>query len=386
MSNEDLVVFERLGEAQAVGVARLVREKPLNSLLLETIDQLAETIYAWLADDSIKCIVLDSSSDRAFCAGADITALYHSIKAADGGDNPYAEAFFLNEYRLDHTLHTATKPIVVWGNGIVMGGGLGLLGGCSHRIGTPSTRIAMPEITIGLFPDAGGTTLLSNLPDHLGTFMGLTGCQLAAGDALALDLLDIVVDPGHKNAIFEALGAVEWLADDADNAQIVSELLTPFTFGDELPTTLLAHRDEIRELMESGYATDDFFSGFESGLNMLLATEGSEEEQPDFEWLNTALETFHSGSAVTARVFIEQMRRARTIAKEERSMEKMFQMELVIAYQCIRHGDFPEGVRALLIDKDRNPAWTYDSPGQVPDDLVERHFMPAWVGEHPLQF
>ena len=143
----------------------IAQPQQLVQMLLETIDLLAEKINAWLADDSIACIVLSSSSERAFCAGADITVLYQSILKARGGDNPYAQSFFLNEYTLNYTLHTASKPIVVWGNGIVMGGGFGLLGGCSHRIGTPTTRIAMPEITIGLFPDAGGTKFLSASQD-----------------------------------------------------------------------------------------------------------------------------------------------------------------------------------------------------------------------------
>ena len=111
---EELVRFRLAGPRQQVAIATLVREKPLNSLLLETINQLAGKIDAWLADDSIACIVLDSSSERAFCAGADITVLYRSIREAEGGTNPYAEAFFLNEYKLNYTLHTATKPIVVW--------------------------------------------------------------------------------------------------------------------------------------------------------------------------------------------------------------------------------------------------------------------------------
>jgi len=222
---DELIRFELAGNRQQVGVATLVREKPLNSLLLETIDRLAEKLNAWLADDGIACIVLDSSSERAFCAGADITVLYDSIQKAGGGNNPHAQAFFLNEYKLDYALHTATKPIVVWGNGIVMGGGLGLLGGCSHRIGTPTTRIAMPEITIGLFPDAGGTKFLSSLPDHLGVFAGLTGCQLAAGDALELDLLDVVVAPDKKKDIFTELKALPWGPGKQENARLVTAML-----------------------------------------------------------------------------------------------------------------------------------------------------------------
>jgi len=364
---DDLVRFELAGRQQQVAIATLVREKPLNSLLLETIDQLAEKVDAWLSDDSIACIVLDSSSQRAFCAGADITAIYHSIKEAKGGDNPYAEAFFLNEYKLDYMLHTATKPIVVWGNGIVMGGGLGLLGGCSHRIGTPTTRIAMPEITIGLFPDAGGTKFLSGLPDQLGLFAGLTGCQLSAGDALELGLLDVIVEPEQKDDIFEALSKLNWASDERENARLVTGLLDRHRTSTAVQMNLLSRRDRVSELMTSCLESDNFFAVFDS--------------TGDFgdEWLDAAMATYRNGSPTTARVFVEQMRRAKGL-----SLADMFRMELVIAYQCIRHPDLPEGIRALLIDKDRNPNWRFKSALDVPDEYIDDHFEPAWSGAHPL--
>jgi len=364
---DELIRFELAGTRQQVAIATLVREKPLNSLLLETIDRLAEKIDAWLADDSIACIVLDSSSERAFCAGADITVLYDSIKKAGGGNNPHAQAFFLNEYKLDYALHTAKKPIVVWGNGIVMGGGFGLLGGCSHRIGTPTTRIAMPEITIGLFPDAGGTKFLSSLPDSLGLFAGLTGCHLAAGDALRLDLLDVVVAAERKKDIFAELAILPWGSDARENAQLVTAMLDQYRTSDTLPENLLPRRERVTELMETCLGADNFFSVFDS-----TAAFGD-------EWLDAAMETYRHGSPTTARVFMEQMRRAKGM-----SLADMFRMELVIAYQCIRHADFPEGIRALLIDKDRNPQWAYKSALDVPDSYVEAHFEAAWSGDHPL--
>ena len=365
---EELVRFERKGPGQQVAIATLVREKPLNSLLLETIDQLAANINAWLADDSVACIVLDSSSERAFCAGADITLLYRAIRQADGGACPYAEAFFLNEYKLNYTLHTATKPIVVWGNGIVMGGGLGLLGGCSNRIGTPTTRIAMPEITIGLFPDAGGTKFLSTLPDQLGLFLGLTGFQLSAADGLELDLLDVIVDPEKKDEIFSGLANLAWVADEQENGRLVTELLDGYRLAQALPTNLLPHRKRITALMQSCLDAENFFAVFD------------ETESLGDEKLDAAMATYRKGCPTTARVFIEQMRRAKGM-----SLADMFRMELVIAYQCIRHADFPEGIRALLIDKDRNPQWTYKSALDVPDSHVAAHFVPAWSGAHPLK-
>lgn len=364
---EELVRFNRAGPTQQVAIATLVREKPLNSLLLETIDRLAEHINAWLADDGVACIVLDSSSERAFCAGADITALYRTIKEADGGASPYAEAFFLNEYKLDYALHTASKPIVVWGNGVVMGGGLGLMGGCSHRIGTPTTRIAMPEVTIGLFPDAGGTKFLSDL-GHLGLFAGLTGMQLSAGDGVGLGLLDVIVDPAKKNDIFDGLTSLQWTPDQGKNHRIVTELLDRFRLSGSVPGNLLPHRERISKLMQTCLDADDFFAVFDS-----VKAFGDEK-------LDAALATYRKGCPTTARIFVEQMQRTSGM-----SLADMFRMELVIAYQCIRHADFPEGIRALLIDKDRNPKWTYRSAREVPDNHIAAHFIPAWPGEHPLK-
>ncbi|MGV0034712.1 MAG: enoyl-CoA hydratase/isomerase family protein [Candidatus Azotimanducaceae bacterium WSBS_2022_MAG_OTU7] len=364
-----LVEFEYIGIDRSIAVARMVREKSLNSLLLDTIDQLAEKIYAWLDDANIACIILDSSSEKAFCAGADITALYHSIKESRGGDNPYAAAFFLNEYKLDYAIHTAKKPIIAWGNGIVMGGGLGLLGGCSHRVGTPVTRIAMPEITIGLFPDAGGTYILSKLPDHLGVFAGLTGCMLSSGDAIALELLDVVVAQASKQAIIAKLGVQHWTKDPVANAKMITQILSGFAVGETLPTNLLNHREAISTLVQSCFDAENFFDAFDPGLSTL----------PADEWLAGAVSTYQSGSPTTARIFLEQIRRSKGM-----TLEEMFQMELIVAYQCIQHPDFPEGVRALLVDKDKNPAWVYQSANDVPEAYLDEHFQPVWPGPHPL--
>jgi enoyl-CoA hydratase/carnithine racemase len=364
---EELIQFRLAGSQKQVAIATLVREKPLNSLLLETIDQLAEKINAWLADDSIACIVLESSSEKAFCAGADITVMYRAIKEAKGNSYPYAEAFFLNEYKLNYTLHTAAKPIVAWGNGIVIGGGLGLFGGCSHRVGTPTTRIAMPEIIIGLFPDAGGTKFLSSIPDNLGLFAGLTGIHLSASDGLELGLVDIIIDAEKKNQVLESLASLPWESDAKKNARLVTQLLEEHRSSSAVAMNLVPHRDRISELMQSCLEADNFFSVFDATL-----TFGEEK-------LDAAMSTYRKGSPTTARIFVEQMRRAQGM-----SLADMFRMELVIAYQCIRHADFLEGVRALLIDKDRNPKWTYTSALDVPDGHVEEHFTPAWSGAHPL--
>ena len=350
-----------------VARATLAREKSLNSLTLDMINQLSEKIEAWLLDDSIACILLDSSSDRAFCAGADITALYHAIK---GDDLSYADAFFTNEYRLDYILHTAKKPIIVWGNGVVMGGGLGLLNGCGSRVGTPDNRIAMPEITIGLFPDAGGTWLLSQMPVGLGVFAGLTGCQLSAGDAVDLNMLDYVIEQQDKQLVLAELAATDWgpLEDDI-RKQVARILDTKRVDESALPRNLMTHRDEIKQIVTRSYEAEDFFAEFEK----------ASAEVTGSDWFGGAMDTYRSGSPTTARIFIEQLRRCSSM-----TLAETFQMELAIACQCVRHPDFPEGVRALLVDKDKNPGWAYQKAGDVPPAYVTGHFEPSWDADHPL--
>jgi len=363
---EGLAEFKLIGEQLKTGVVTLTREKPLNSLTLETINLVSEQVFAWLDDDAVACIVLNSSTDRAFCAGADITALHDAIKAGNLG---HADSFFTNEYRLDHALHTAGKPILAWGSGVVMGGGLGLLAGCSHRVGTPDNRIAMPEITIGLFPDAGGTWLLSHMPDHLGVFAGLTGCQLSAADGLALGVLDYVMTHEQKAGVIDAVAGLPWTGDAETDRALLTTLLSAQDQAAELPENLLRYRAEIAGLMQASYAAEDFFSGFEAGLAQL----------PDDDWINVARQTYSAGAAVTARVFYEQLVRA-----EGMTLADTFRLELLIACQCARHPDFPEGVRALLVDKDRSPSWSYGSTAEVPQAYVDAHFEPSWSGEHPL--
>ena len=364
----EVVEFEKLG---SVGVARLIREKPLNSLLLETIDSLSEQIFPWLEDAAVPCLLLDSSSERAFCAGADITALYHAIKK-DGGDSEYAQNFFCNEYRLDYALHTSTKPVIVWGQGIVMGGGLGLLGGCSHRIATPQTRIAMPEITIGLFPDAGGTWFLSQMRDNLGVFAGLTGCQLSAGDAQVLGLIDHVVESESKVDIMRGLATMGWSEVASERHAQIDDLINQYAVSESLPTNLMRCQETIKPLMQNCLDDPDFLTRFEEAFD-------SFGDSIEDEWLSRSVKTYRSGSPTTARIFLEQMKRARDM-----TLPDMFRMELVIAYQCARHDDFPEGVRALLVDKDKNPQWRYQSAVEIPDSYVAEHFEAPWSGAHPL--
>ena len=186
------VLFETLIAENGcqIGVITLNAEKTLNALSLDMIDLMAEQLALWSTDDNIALVLMQAAGEKAFCAGGDLQNLYQSMlthhASVDKDDvraNQYACDFFNREYRLDYLIHTYPKPILCWGHGIVMGGGIGLMAGASHRVVTEKSRLAMPEIGIGLFPDVGGSYFLNRMPGKLGLFLALTGAMVNAADA-----------------------------------------------------------------------------------------------------------------------------------------------------------------------------------------------------------
>jgi enoyl-CoA hydratase/carnithine racemase len=280
---------------------------------------------------------------------------------------PLAQTFFEREYRLDHRIHTFPKPFVCWGHGFVMGGGIGLMAGASHRVATPKTRMAMPEISIGLYPDVGGSWLLSRLPGRTGAFLALTAAHLNAADALFAGLADFVVPHEQHGALLQAIASATWQGErDADGAQL-SHLLEQLGEGTELPASpLRTHFDRINTVI--GH---DRLQDIASRLKAL-----AQDADP---WLAQAAKTFAKGSPTSAALSLELLRRARLL-----SLADTFRLELDASLGCCAHPDFAEGVRALLVDKDKNPQWQPATLAEVTPEWVEAHLRPRFAGEHPL--
>ncbi len=363
----DVLLFETVPGQQGskLGLVTLNAPATLNSLSLEMIDLLMPQLIAWREDDAIAMVIFQSSNDKAFSAGGDIQALYQSMVAHPGGPNPYAEAFFEREYRLDYLIHTYPKPTLVWAHGIVMGGGLGIMGGCSHRIGTQSTRLALPEITIGLFPDAGATWFLSQMPRHWAYFMAWTGCQLNAQDGLVVGLIDHLLDYAEQAAILECLTNETWSADGEANKQRLSQILQDAAgaASNFPPSQLVPHEARILAVMDQVLASEKPVSAFYAAV----------DDFADDKFLARAANGIKHGSPTTAHIIHEQLKRA-----DGMSLQQTFELELVIAVQCSRHPDFTEGVRALLIDKDNQPQWRFGSVDAVPSEWLQEHFTPPW--------
>lgn len=364
------VLFEETPTTDGYLVARatLNLEKAINSLTLEMIDRLAAQLDAWEANPQVVCIFLDGAGEKGFCAGGDVRRLYESAKECGAGKpNDYARDFFGREYALDYRIHTCPKPVIAWGHGVVMGGGVGLLAGASHRVVTESTRFAMPEITIGLFPDVGGSFFLNRMPGRSGLFLGLTGAQCNAADVLFLGLADRFIPDAQKQTVVDALAGARWSDSRELNRATVGKVLRSAERAAAIERPLSnvrTHLDLIQQLTDA--------DSCDAVVTKILACDSADP------WIQRAQKTLRGGCPVTALLVWEQIRRAKRL-----SLADIFRMELIVAVQCLRHPDFAEGVRALLIDKDGAPVWQHPDVASVPQNYLEEFFTTPFA-KHPL--
>lgn len=349
-----------------IGIATLDAERSLNALDLPMIEALLHRFEQWARDPTIVCAVLRGNGPKAFCAGGDVRRLAQACREQPGQVPALAARFFADEYRLDYRLHTFPKPLLCWAHGYVMGGGMGLLQAADVRIVTPSSRLAMPEIGIGLFPDVGGSWFLSRLPGRMGLFLGLTATQVNATDALELGLADRLLRDDQLDELLTSLVQINW--QDQGEAQLNSLLRA---LADEARTAapaaeLLPRRASIDALLDVAALPDAWhaLANCRDDVDPLMAK---------------AAGTLIAGCPLTAHLIWEQLLRGRY-----RSLAEMFRMEYAMSQNCCRHPEFAEGVRARLIDKDQTPHWHWPDVDSVPRAAVEAHFQPTWDGPHPL--
>ncbi|MFW3898948.1 enoyl-CoA hydratase/isomerase family protein [Pseudomonas bharatica] len=349
-----------------LGIATLDAPASLNALSLPMIEQLGAHLRAWAQDPAIVCVLLRGNGAKAFCAGGEVRQLVEACRDHPGEVPPLAATFFATEYRLDYLLHHYPKPLLCWGHGHVLGGGMGLLQGAGVRIVTPSSRLAMPEISIGLYPDVGGSWFLSRLPGRLGLFLGLTGAPINARDALDLGLADRFMKEDQQDQLIDGLLQLNWQEQTAMQLNSLLRALEQEA-RDELPAAQwLPRRERIDRVLDV------------SDPACAWRAIGQLEHQPDV-LLAKAAGTLLKGCPLTAHLVWEQLRRARYL-----SLGQVLQMEYAMSLNCCRHPEFSEGVRARLLDKDNAPRWHWPDISQVPAAVVEAHFSKVWEGRHPL--
>lgn len=324
-------------------------------------------------------VVLQAAGEKAFCAGGDLQNLYASMREHHVSDkkddllgNAYALDFFEQEYRLDYQIHTYRKPILCWGHGIVMGGGIGLMAGASHRVVTEKSRLAMPEIAIGLFPDVGGTWFLNRMPGKLGLFLALTGASINASDALFVKLADVALPHASKTDVLTTLQAAAWSNQTYQNHQRLSQILHEFSAQSSDTTgPLRANFDFINRLCSA--------ADLPAIVAEILAIDAAQQEE--HPWLQKAVSSLQKGSPTSAWLAHALQERGKHF-----SLAEVFRMELVAALACAQGHDFAEGIRALIVDKDQKPQWLPGSLGELLLQNGERYFARLWTAEqHPLR-
>ncbi|KIS28900.1 3-hydroxyisobutyryl-CoA hydrolase [Arthrobacter sp. SPG23] len=338
----DEVLFERRGH---LGVITLNRPKAVNALTLGMVGAMLEQLTAWADDDGVATVLVHGAGDRGLCAGGDIVAIYQDMLA--GGKE--AAGFWQNEYRLNALIAGYPKPYVAFMDGLVLGGGVGISAHGSVRIVTERTRSGMPETTIGFVPDVGGTLLLSRSPGEAGTHAALTGAHLSGADALFLGLADHYVASGNLPALAAAL--------ETETADAAVE-----RFAEKPPASVLGGQ---RDWIDSCYASDDA----EDILRRLRSFHG--------EAASEAADTIEAKSPTAVKVALESLRRARTL-----TLEEALAQEYRVGLRFLAGADFREGIRAQVVDKDRNPQWKPASLHEVSAADVERFFEP--LGDREL--
>lgn len=350
------VVFEEwvTGDNSLIAVARLNTPKALNSLSLEMIRLLAGQLRNWAENDRVRAVWLEAEGDAAFCAGGDVVALYRSMTEPRGASE--GKAFFVEEYELDYLIHTFPKPVICWAHGIVMGGGMGIMQGASHRVVTEGSKLAMPEVSIGLYPDVAAGWFLSNMPGRTGLFVGLTGARLNGADALFVDLADRFIRHELKSDVIASLKQQSWQGSDVN--AIVSDTLRQFErkSSDALPESeIRTHLDEINRITDA-----DSLQNVVRQLKEVSGTDG---------WLGKAVKLLSSASPTSLALFWRHLHGCK-----RDSLKEVLDKELVLSLKCLSKGEFAEGIRALLIDKDRQPRWRYATLDEIDSAWIDDFF------------
>ena len=316
-----------------IGHLTLNRPSGLNAITLDMVRRLTQQLQAWSDDPQVHAVVLRGAGEKAFCAGGDIRSLYDSFKRGD----TLHEDFFVEEYALDLAIHHYRKPVLALMDGFVLGGGMGLVQGADLRVVTERSRLAMPEVAIGYFPDVGGSYFLPRIPGELGIYLGVTGVQVRAADALYCGLANWYLDSAKLASLDQKLDSLQWHESPLKDLQGVLAKLAV----QRLPDPPLA---ALRPAIDHFFGLPDIPSIVEQLQEVTVAD--------SHEWALNTVHLMQTRSPLAMAVTLEMLRRGRHLP-----LEQCFALELHLDRQWFERGDLIEGVRALIIDKDKNPRW-----------------------------
>lgn len=338
----DLIVTKQ----GAAGRATLNRPKALNAITHQMLLDLEIAMQDWVAEDNVKLALVDAVGDRAFCAGGDIVDLYN--EGVQGRDE-MARTFWRDEYRINAAIESYTKPYIAIMDGIVMGGGVGISAHGSHRIVTERTMFAMPECAIGIIPDVGGSLLLARMPGHCGEYAGLTGARLSGADCIYTGLADFYVESDRLEDLKAALC-------ETGDPEIIRQ------YASVPPTSDLEINIDTINTLFNGDTVADIQTTLQNASSdfAIAAAKGLSRGAP--LGLMSALKTIRA-------------------ARVDNDMALALRNEYRFVTNAVNSGEFIEGVRAAVIDKDRKPAWKYPTLDSVPVELIDALDHPAPNGD-----
>ncbi len=367
-----------------LGIMTLNSAKTMNAVDLEMVNLIDDILARWQDDESIVAVIMKGAGEKAFCAGGDIRQLYSSMNTEGDEHLQYADNFFKGEYSKNYRVHKFGKPLIAWGHGFVMGGGLGLFIGANHKVGTETLKLAWPEIRIGLFPDVAGSYYLSRLPFPVGHWMALTGSQMNATDCKSVGLINYCLKNDDLADLIKQLQQQPWQANKAMNNQYVRDLLKRIeSQGEpaEFPSSQLAENREAIEDLFSDFKGQHIASLHDNKLLLEQLAEKFPQVKHDGKWFMQGRDNFFSGCPGTAHLIMQQLQLGKNM-----TLKEVVMWELALALQSVRHPDFAEGIRAMVVDKDYKPQWQHSSFSEVPDSWVKGLMRPLWLeGEHPFQ-
>lgn len=324
----------RIRKIDRIGQITLQRPQALNAVSHDMVLAMDAALEAWRNDDDVACVLIDAEGTKAFSAGGDLQYMHET---ASKGDFEASRTFWRDEYRLNAKISAYPKPYVSLCQGFTMGGGVGVALHGSHRVVGESTRIAMPECAIGLVPDVGGTLLLANAPGHLGEYLGLTGYRMNASDAILAGFADCFVPEALWRELVEAV----------------------IETGDVSIVQSMAQDPEDGPLMGLQAPVEQHFG--KASLAQIVAS------LPADDWGQATLKAIRAGSPLSANCTLELVRRAR----RDGTIEGALCQEYRFTSRSASEGDFIEGIRAAIIDKDRNPSWQHGSVEEVSAAVVQ---------------
>lgn len=349
MTQTEEVLFEQRGH---IGIITLNRPTALNALNLHMIRLIDSHLIACAGNDDIKAVIIEGAGGRAFCSGGDVKGIAQAIGTTEG--NKLASDFFREEYTLNNRIHTYTKPYISLIDGIVMGGGKGISAHGSHRIVTENTLFAMPETNIGFFPDVGGGYFLPRCPGQTGLYLAMTSKRIKAIDTVYIGFGTHYVPSDKITELRDALCSLPFDR-ETDIQKDIDRTLASFT----------AEAPGESEIAPVRALIDECF-GYDSVEKILAAL-----EKQDHPWAQETLAALYAMSPTSLKVALRQIRTGASL-----DFSKVMTMEYRLSQRLVHTHDFYEGIRAALIDKDRQPKWQPAKAEEVTEAQIDAFFAP----------